>query len=175
LCGLWSNLIFFFSHRYNSKGEAREFGTHVYRQDILQQASMRRWQPAQYFNFSLSPPLKDIPFPSFIPPHITLNRVYADFFVYLYNGVRESFSQRYGAEAWTTAEKTRNLDFVIASPDRWHGNEQEFLRRVMVEANLVRRGDASSKVHFVPKREAIKHFVMKKLMEANLRVRLFTF
>ena len=72
-------------------------------------------------------------------------------------------------------EKARNTDFVIAYPNKWNDNERELLRNAMIKADLVGSWDAKTKVHFVPKREALQSFMMRELKQAADPVCLSTF
>jgi hypothetical protein len=145
-------------------------GAKVHKENVIDYATKQRWQPAQYFNFSLKSPFENQPFPLSIPQDVPLDRVYADFFAYLCGEVKKCFCQMYGENTWVAARSSNNVEFVVAYPDRWDGNELEVLRKAMLKARLVYPEDAMDKINFVPKRKALKSFIKKKVTRANFQV-----
>jgi hypothetical protein len=147
---------------------AREVGYSAHRRDTVKAARAQKWQPAQYFNLDLCPPPCITPsFPSYIPHGITPERVYTDFFRYLSTQTKESFYQSLGKHIWQRVKEEGDIEVVIAHPDWWGKKEQEVLTMAAVDAHLT---VATSKVHFVSRREAEKSFVMRELGKSRLQV-----
>jgi hypothetical protein len=97
-----------------------------------------------------------------IPSGVTIERIYSDFFSYLFGHTRDFFMERelQGRTIWQDLAQKKKIEFVIAHPNGWGGHEQAFLRKAAVDGGLVSKSDASNLVHMIRESEASVHFVM---------------
>lgn len=162
-------------YRYDQIGVARAFGAEARQTKILNQAEDEKWCLAEHFKLHLHPTtmrakggIKVNP----LPPGVSLEQIYADFFRYLFKHVKAFFQDREinGPQIWRRLE--RNIELVVAHPNGWGAHEQAFLRNTCVQAGLVSAAQAQARVKMITEGEASVHFVMVHGdMEHRLQVR----
>jgi len=150
---------------YDNLGVAQAFGAHAKSDAIIASAERKGWKLAQNFKLRLHP--ANIKSKSSltldpIPSGVTIERIYADFFSYLFGHTRDFFMERelQGRTIWQDLAQKKKIEFVIAHPNGWGGHEQAFLRKAAVDGGLVSKSDASNLVHMIRESEASVHFVM---------------
>jgi len=97
-----------------------------------------------------------------LPKNVGLEKIYADFFKYLYTHTREFIMghELQGTVIWQRLEQRKKIEFVIAHPNGYTGHEQAFLRKAAVDGGLTSQDDAAETVHMLTEGEASVHFVM---------------
>ena len=111
--------------------------------------------------------------PDPLPKGIPLERIYADFFGYVYKHTMNFFRQRefQGTTIWENLKRSRKIEFVIAHPNGWTLHEQVFLRKAAVAGGLIHQNDAARMVHMITEGEASVHFVVSNGgLESRLQV-----
>jgi hypothetical protein len=149
--------------RYDNNGTSRAFGAEANLNLTKAQAEDEQWELARHFKLHLHPaPMRSkdkIDAPP-LPRGVTLQRIYADFFGYLYRHASSFFQAREinGSAIW---EKLKlEIEFVIATPNGWGSHEQAFLREAAVMGGLTSEREAKKRVFFLSEAEASVHFVM---------------
>lgn len=65
-----------------------------------------------------------------------------------------------GQSYWTSIEG--DVEFVLAHPNGWEGQQQSLMRKAAVMAGLVEEKDAHTRVQFVTEGEASLHFCVSQ-------------
>jgi hypothetical protein len=128
-------------------------------------SDQRGWKLAQHFKLHLHPPTVGTRRPFShdpLPFHIGLEKIYADFFRYVYTHTEKHFkqSQLQGTRIWQYLAQKKKIEFVIAHPNGWTPYEQAFLRRAAVNGGLTSSEDALAMVHMITEAEASVHYVL---------------
>jgi hypothetical protein len=155
--------VYFFQSRYDSRGVAQSFGAEALAIDPFD-AQEKGWKLAKHFKLHLHTKVMKTRAPIVLDPlpGVRLEKIYSDFFRYLYTHTRSFFFNREAqSEAiWQRLEQKGKIEFVIAHPNGWTGYEQAFLRKAAVDGGLVSEINASKVVHMLTEGEASVHFVM---------------
>lgn len=95
-----------------------------------------------------------------LPHGLTVERVYADFLVYLMAHTRQFFTMRTtnGAKVWSDLNTKSSI--VLTHPNAWGLKEQAVLRRAAIQADLVTKADAHRRIQFVTEGEASVHYCL---------------
>jgi hypothetical protein len=150
--------------RYDQHGNPVAFGAEAYAMDPAE-AEDEGHQLAKHFKLHLHPesmrsrsPLSLDP----LPKGVTIDKIYADFFRYLYGHMQTFFRERelQGTKIWQDLIRKNKIEFVIAHPNGWTTNEQAFLRRAVVQSGLLSESKAPQSVHMLTEAEASVHFVV---------------
>jgi hypothetical protein len=162
-CSLTPFIHGFHQFRYNHLGVAQAFGAEAYAIDS-DEGESNGWKLARYFKLHLHP-LDTIKTRGKIDLHplpLPIDKIYADFFRYIYAHTQEFFKQRedQGSTIWQRLAQRNKIEFVIAHPNGWTGREQAFLRKAAVDGGLVSQSNAQEAVHMITEAEASVHFVM---------------
>lgn len=93
-----------------------------------------------------------------LPKGVTLMKIYVDFMRYLLNHTKKYFVEHVlqGESEWR--KYFPSMKVVIAHPNGWGINEQDFLRRAAVSAGYAELWNAPSQIRFVSEAEASVHF-----------------
>ncbi|CAE6501992.1 unnamed protein product [Rhizoctonia solani] len=180
---------------YNTKREAVSFGADTTTPSVEEQAEDSEWFLAKNFKLLLHPEELQIrgnldidsgyflPAQTDIKPNtnvtledpflygVKIEQVYSDFLRYLFEHTEKYFKDRIidGGVLWS---RHRNkMEFVIAHPNAWRTRQQVFLRKVAVQAGLVKANQAQSNIRFVSEAEASVHFCLAD-PKLNLRSHL---
>ncbi|KAG8749702.1 hypothetical protein FRC11_011083 [Ceratobasidium sp. 423] len=104
-----------------------------------------------------------------LPLDISLAQVYSDFLGYLLKHTKAYVEKRIllGKQIWEKCEST--MEVVLAHPNGWGADEQDFLRQAAIDSGFVHPDKASSQVRFVTEAEASIHYC---LHHSNLSKRL---
>lgn len=100
-----------------------------------------------------------------LPSGIPLGQIYGDFMSYLLKHTREFFEDRVIAGDSVWKDYFESSDIIIAHPNGWGVNEQDFLRRAAIRAGFPDPEYSTAKIRFVTEAEASVHFC---LFHANL-------
>lgn len=158
----FSNLTQSFN-RYDQAHNPRAFGAEALSTKTKQQADDDGWELAEHFKLHLHPATMRAEHEIIVQPlprGVELDRIYSDFFRYLYRHTQDFFQRREvnGEDLWARLEST--IEIIIAHPNGWSAYEQGFLRKAAIMGGLVPEGDAAERVHVVSEGEASVHFVM---------------
>jgi hypothetical protein len=108
-----------------------------------------------------------------LPPGVTIEKIYVDFFTYVYQHTQKFFEERefQGRLIWQRLKEEHRIEFVIAHPNGWTLTEQVFLRKVATNSGFVSEEDTSFMVHLVAEAEASVHFmILHGGLEKSLQV-----
>jgi hypothetical protein len=150
--------------RYDQNGNPIAFGAEAHALEPAE-AKDEGYQLAKHFKLHLHPesmqaenPLSLDP----LPKGVTIDKIYADFFRYLYGYMQTFFKEREvrGTKIWQDLSERNVIEFVIAHPNGWTLKEQTFLRDAAVRGGLISKEHASQCVHFLTEAEASVHFVI---------------
>lgn len=150
---------------YDTTGTARAFGAEAESEDKQEEAFKGGWKEAKYFKLKLHPATIQSPVTMglrggrtlvvgpVIPFGVSLERCYADFIGYLCGQTKSWFKENTvdGKRIWQKLSPSR-IKLVLAHPNGWSIDAQEFLRKAVEKANIacsitmVTEGEAS--VHF---------------------------
>jgi hypothetical protein len=88
---------------------------------------------------------------------------YVDFMRYLFKHTKQFFETHVlqGEEEWR--RHSPSMDVVIAHPNGWGINEQNFLRKAAITAGYATLRNALSQIKFVSEAEASVHFSIVQL------------
>jgi hypothetical protein len=150
--------------RYDSHGQSQAFGAEARAIDDAE-AEEKGWQLAKHFKLHLHPPTMQTRSALSLDPlpeGVTIEKIYSDFFKYLYGHTQAFFTERelQGTKVWQELTQKKEIEFVIAHPNGWTLQEQAFLRKAAVNAGLTSQSDAPQMVHMLTEAEASVHFVM---------------
>jgi hypothetical protein len=97
-----------------------------------------------------------------LPKGVTLDKIYASFFRYVYGHTQNFFKEREldGTAIWQDLSQRKKIEFVIAHPNGWTLKEQAFLRNAAVSGGLTTESDAPRTIHMLTEAEASVHFVV---------------
>jgi hypothetical protein len=97
-----------------------------------------------------------------LPRGTTLEKIYADFFGYLYQHTQTFFQGRVvdGSSIWQRLRGT--AEFIIACPNGWGTREHAFLRKAAIVSGMVPALYAPQRVHIVSEAEASVQFVIER-------------
>jgi hypothetical protein len=150
---------------YDQDGTAQAFGAEALSTRIMNQAEDDGWDLVEHFKLHLHPVTMRTEYNINVPTlptsgGLTLERIYADFFGYLFRHTRTFFQDREldGENLWGKLQGS--IQFVIAHPNGWGAYEQDFLRRAAVAGGLVPQSEARARVAVVSEAEASVHYVM---------------
>ena len=144
------------------------------------EAEEKGYQLAKHFKLHLHPEnMKARNALSFdpLPKGVTIDKIYADFFRYLYEHTQTFFKERelQGTKIWRDVLRKKKIEFVVTHPNGWTLKEQAFLRKAVVEGGLIAESSAAQYVHMLAEAEASVHFVVFHAggsVESRLKVRL---
>jgi hypothetical protein len=154
---------------YDRERKPRAFCAEARTPAIVARAEHEQWHLAEKFKLHVHPysmaPLHPLDLNP-LPPGVSIERVYADLFGYLYRHTKTFFEEREfelagGDQVWHNLASQNRINFVIAHPSGWGIGEQFMLRNAVVKAGLVPSLElAADQVQFVAEAEASVHFVM---------------
>ena len=103
-----------------------------------------------------------------LPKDKSLQDVFADFIIYLFNSTKAFIQERepMGKELWERLGS--NIDLILSHPNGWEGREQRFLRKSVVRAGVFTEMEALSRVSFVTEGEATFNFCVKNTNSGEL-------
>ena len=84
-----------------------------------------------------------------LPKGKSLQDVFVDFIRYLFDSAKTFIQERepMGETLWESLG--RNVDLILSHPNGWEGPQQEFLRKLVVQASIFTEEEALSRVSFV--------------------------
>ncbi|KAG8682335.1 hypothetical protein FRC09_016839, partial [Ceratobasidium sp. 395] len=148
---------------YDRNGKAMSCGAEAAKSTTLDAAADQHWRLTRHFKLHLYPKemlqkynIKVTP----LPTGISLEKVYADFMVYLMRHTRAYFQSRIleGADLWE--ELRDGMTIVLAHPNGWTIREQNFLRQAAIAAKYTTQAKGYTQIQFVNEAEASMHFCM---------------
>ena len=103
-----------------------------------------------------------------LPKDKTLQDVFADFILYLFNSTKAFIQERepMGKELWERLGS--NTDLILSHPNGWEGREQGFLRKSVVRAGVFTEEEALSRVSFVTEGEATFNYCVTNTNSGEL-------
>jgi molecular chaperone DnaK (HSP70) len=140
---------------YDSKGEPVRIGAETL------ETAREGWHLAKHFKLHLHPDTmkrKHNLAIEALPNGVTLMKIYVDFMCYLLKHTKTFFEEHVSQGKSVWEQYFPSMKVVIAHPNGWNVNEQDFLRRAAVTAGYVTSRNASSQIQFVSEAEASVHF-----------------
>ena len=103
-----------------------------------------------------------------LPEGKSLQDIFADFIRYLFDSAKYFIQEgeHMGKEIWKTVEW--NIDLMLTHPRGWGGQEQEFLRKSVVQASIFTEERSLSHVLFVTEGEAKFYFCVANTKSIEL-------
>jgi hypothetical protein len=99
-----------------------------------------------------------------LPPGVTIEKIYVDFFTYVCQHTQKFFEERevQGKSIWQRLKGENRIEFVIAHPNGWTLSEQVFLRKVVFKSasGFVSKEPTSLTVYLIAEAEASVHFMI---------------
>jgi hypothetical protein len=110
-----------------------------------------------------------------LPPSVTIEKIYVDFFTYVCQHTQKFFQERegQGRSIWQRLKGENRIEFVIAHPNGWMLSEQVFLRKVVFKSasGFVSKEPTSLTIYLVAEAEASVHFmILHGGLEQSLQV-----
>ncbi|KAK0196214.1 hypothetical protein F5146DRAFT_1176465 [Armillaria mellea] len=147
---------------YDNSGTLKAIGAETLETGLVQLATRNNW--IKYYRFKLH-------LGSHNPTHIfgdlsplkDLTTLFSDFYRYLYNYTKTYVRQTHhlSRSAWSGLE--RDIQFVLAHPNGWGGEQQALMRNAMVCAGIIPNDDSGhARISFVTEGEASLHFCLSK-------------
>ncbi|CAG7852390.1 SubName: Full=Uncharacterized protein {ECO:0000313/EMBL:CCA74289.1} [Serendipita indica DSM 11827] len=98
-----------------------------------------------------------------LPSGVTLMQVYVAFMSYIFKATEDFFAGTTpnGVAIWQRLQ--HDMVIVMAIPNGWDTQQQEFLKRAAIEAGMVSSDkDADLRIEFISEAEASVHYVLQK-------------
>ncbi|KAJ1304901.1 hypothetical protein OPQ81_006035 [Rhizoctonia solani] len=147
---------------YNNQ-QAVSFGAEALSPDIMLDAEEKGWALARNFKLHLHP--------GTLPNDVPLMQIYSDFMGYLFKQTKSYFEDHIidGKTIWE--KYTPTMEVIIAHPNGWYIQEQEFLRKAAVKCGVfnIPGATVAENIRFVTEAEASVHYCIQ---HTNLRNRL---
>lgn len=102
---------------------------------------------------------------------VPLPRIYADYLAYLLQHTRTYLRDALGKDPWDTLKD--KAEIVLSHPNRWGESQQKFLETAAITADLISRGGARTRLHFVEEAEAAACFGMTFNTVLNGKLEVF--
>ncbi|KAG8747460.1 hypothetical protein FRC12_014070, partial [Ceratobasidium sp. 428] len=156
---------------YDESGKAVSFGVEAAKITSAE-AEDQGWRLARYFKLHLHPKAmrqKHNVAVQPLPDGIPLEKIYADFMIYLMQHTQATFESHVveGAKCWK--ELRDDMTIVLAHPNGWTIQEQNLLRQAAIAAEYTTEARGHAQIHFVSEAEASMHFCM---FESDIHRRL---
>lgn len=95
-------------------------------------------------------------FPLELPPKVGLQKIYSDFLRYILCHTRKYLCEATGSDPWL--EQGDQAEVILTHPSAWGPNQQQFLQKAVIAAELIPADAVETRLHFLEEIEASMSF-----------------